>query len=153
MVKKAKEKKKLPPIACQGCGTKFIPKTKGQRYHSATCREEFYGRTYFQREVFDQQCPNCGVTYQTTKPGRQVYCTAECRVEASQKRRDNLTITVQSDRHQFYGERYKQLEADGFACRLCGKEVRDGVKLDVEKDGRGGLMTVCSLCSEGRKAK
>lgn len=153
MVKKAKEKKKLPPIICQGCGTKFIPKTKGQKYHSATCREEFYARTYFSREVVQKVCPNCGVTFPTTKPGRQDYCKPECRIEASQKRRDNLTITVQADRHKFYGDRYKTLEGDGFACRLCGKMARDGVKLDVEKDGRGGLMTVCNLCSEGRKAK
>ena len=146
-----KEKNRLSPIACKGCGTRFVPKTKGQRYHSDTCREEYYGRTYFHREVAELQCPNCGVTFSTTKPGRQVYCTPECRVEASQKRRDNLTIGVQSERHKFYGDRYKQLEADGFACRLCGKMARDGVKLDVESDGRGGQMTVCNQCKEGRK--
>ncbi len=151
--KTAKEKKKLPPIACKGCGTKFVPRTRGQKYHSATCREEYYDRTYFHREVAKLQCPNCGTTFPTTKPGRQVYCTPECRVEASQKRKDNLTITVQSQRHQFYGDRYKTMEGDGFACRLCGKMARDGVKLDVESDGRGGLMTVCSQCSEGRRAK
>ncbi|GAH89290.1 unnamed protein product, partial [marine sediment metagenome] len=31
--------------------------------------------------------------------------------------------------------------------------ARDGVKLDVDDDGRGGKMTVCSQCSEGRKTK
>lgn len=152
MARKTAQKEKLPPITCKGCGTRFIPKTRGQKYHSETCREEYYARTYFKREVVQLQCPNCGVTFSTTKPGIQVYCTPECRVEALHKRRDNLTITVQSQRHRFYGDRYKQLEADGFACRLCGKMARDGVKLDVESDGRGGLMTVCNLCSEGRKS-
>jgi len=156
MVKRAtKEKKKsdLPSITCKGCGIKFVPKTRGQRYHNEPCREEYYNRTYFHREVVEKQCPNCGVTFPTTKPGRQDYCTPECRVEAFQKRKNNLTITVQSQKHQFYGNRYKQMEADGFACRLCGKEPKDGVKLDVESDGKGGLMTVCSQCSEGKKAK
>jgi len=147
------QKDKLPPIICKGCGTRFIPKTRGQKYHSGTCREDYYNRTYFHREVVRKVCPNCGVTFPTTKPGRQEYCSPECRVEASRKRRDNLTIVVQSERYRFYGDRYRQMEADGFACRLCGKEARDGVKLDVESDGRGGKMTVCNECSEGRKAK
>ncbi len=148
-----KKKEKLPPINCKGCGTKFIPDTRKQHYHNETCREDFYDRTYYHREVTQKVCPNCGNTFPTTKPARQDYCKPECRVEASQKRRDNLTITVQSDKHKFYGDRYKQLEADGFACRLCGKMARDGVKLDVEDDGKGGSMTVCNQCNEGRKAK
>ncbi len=153
MVKKTTEKKKLPAITCKGCGTKFVPRVRGQRYHSASCREEYYNRTYFTREIVNRQCPNCGTTFPTSKPGRQVYCTPDCRVEALHKRRENLTIIDQSKRYQFYGDRYKQMEGDGFACRLCGKEPRDGVKLDVERDGKGGYITICNQCSEGRKAK
>ncbi len=151
--KTAQKKKRLPPIKCKGCGMTFVPATRGQKYHNDICREDYYGHTYFHREVAQKMCPNCGITFSTTKPGRQDYCKPECRVEASQKRRDNLTTTTQSRRHEFYGERYKQMESDGFACRLCGKMARDGVKLDVENDGKGGLMTVCNQCSEGRKVK
>ncbi len=148
---KAKKKDSLPPINCKGCDTRFIPKDRRHHFHSETCRQEYYNRTYFRREVTSKICPNCGVNFDTTKPGRQDYCKPECRDEARIKRRDNLTITVQSERHKFYTDRYKQLEADGFTCRLCGKMARDGVKLDVEDDGKGGSMTVCSQCSEGRK--
>lgn len=154
MVRKAKpeeKKKKLPPIKCKGCGTKFIPDTKKQRYHSPSCREDFYNRTYYHREVTQKVCPNCGVIFPTTKPGVQDYCKPECREEAAQKRKDNLTIEAGEQRHKFYGDRYKQLEADGFACRLCGRRARDGVKLEIESDGADGHMTICNQCSEGRK--
>ena len=150
---KAKKKESLPPINCKGCGTRFVPKDRRQCFHSETCREEYYNRTYFQRELVSKICPNCGVNFETTKPGRQDYCLPSCREEARKKRRDNLTVLVQADRHKFYTDRYKQMEADGFACRLCGKEPKDGIKLDVEKDGKGGYMTICNVCSEGRKAK
>lgn len=150
---KKSKKAKLPRIACKGCGVTFTPDTKKQKYHNAECREAHYGRTYFHRESTNKVCPNCGVTFSTTKAGVQDYCTPACRIEASQKRRDNITIEAGEQRKKFFTTRYKQMEADGFACRLCGKMARDGVKLDIEDDGEGGYMTVCNQCREGRKAK
>lgn len=151
--KDKKKKEKLPPRNCKGCGILFTPDTRKQKYHNAKCREEHYNRTYFRNEPKRKTCKGCGSPFTTTKPGRQDYCTPECRIEHSKNERDKVVNAVQEHRHEALGERYKQLEADGFACRLCGKTVRDGVSLDVERDGRGNSMTICNLCSEGRRVK
>lgn len=55
--------------------------------------------------------------------------------------------------------RYVALNRDGFKCMLCGHDVKDGVKLEVDHIVRpidGGknvlenLRTVCSACNIGR---
>jgi hypothetical protein len=58
--------------------------------------------------------------------------------------------------------RYHVLERDGFACRLCGRTVSDGVKLHVDhvlpicKDGKStvdNLQTLCEECNVGKGGK
>ena len=57
------------------------------------------------------------------------------------------------------GLRYTTFQRDGFKCTLCGNDVQDGVKLEVDHIVRpidGGknilenLRTVCSACNIGR---
>lgn len=151
-VDKKKEKKPtLPPITCKGCGILFVPRTRRQHYHNEDCREEYYLRTYYAKDVTEKTCPNCGSAFPTTRPGRQDYCTPECRDEARVKRRDGKVLEAEQRMKQFHTDRYKQMSADGFRCVLCGRRVADGVKLDVVLDDKGsGRMTVCNECSEGR---
>ena len=68
------------------------------------------------------------------------------------KRRENLAASVTAERKTFLGDRFAVMTKDDFRCVYCGKSVRDGVKLDVEEDGKGGLQTVCNLCKEGRES-
>jgi hypothetical protein len=150
--KKASVKGKLPPITCKcGCGSEFIPHSHKEHYFNAQHREDYYNRTYFSKTVTHKICPNDGKEFDTTKGGRQEYCCPECRIEAADKRRKGTASDAQLQQQKFYTDRYKQMQADGFKCRLCGRAVRDGVKLDVEDDEDGGKMTICNQCSEGRK--
>ena len=151
MARVAKKKKpSLPPIKCKGCGTNFVPDSRRQRYHSATCREDTYSRVYFSKTSAQKTCPNCRMKFMTTKPGRQDYCHPDCREEARIKRRDGVIASVSAERKTFLGDRFAAMEKDGFKCVFCGKGPHDGVKLDVEDDGKGGIHTVCNLCVEGR---
>lgn len=143
-------KETLPPIKCKGCGVLFIPKDHREHFHSYTCRESFYQRVYFSKVSADMVCPNCGVSFNSTKPGRQVYCSAVCREEAQKKRKEGAWASTEAEKQTFYGERFATLHKDGFKCIFCGKNSRDGVKLDVEDDGSGGLHTICNVCREGR---
>lgn len=82
MTKKPKsEKKALPPIRCKGCEIMFVPVTRKQKYHSPTCRNSYYDRTYFAKTETRKTCknPTCGNPFTTTKPKLQDYCSAECR--------------------------------------------------------------------------
>lgn len=155
MVKQAKGKKKekrgLPPVKCKGCPINFVPKDRRQKYHSDTCREKYYNRVFFGKTTVNKVCPNCGTGFSTTKPGRQDYCSPECREDARKKRREGIAASLSAERRTFLGDRFAVLERDDFKCTYCGKSVRDGIKLDVEEDGKGGLRTVCNLCVEGRE--
>jgi ribosomal protein S27E len=149
--KEAKPKPKLSPIKCKGCGTMFIPKDRRQHFHSSICRENFYDRTYFAKASVRMTCPNCSTVFISTKPGRQMYCTPACRVEHQHNVRENLAASVSAERKTFLGDRFAALESADFKCSYCGRSTHDGVKLDVEQDGKGGLRTVCNLCVEGRE--
>lgn len=155
MVKRAssgkKKKNTLPPIKCEGCTVSFVPKDRRYHFHSTTCREEYYQRTYFSKNTARKTCPNCGTKFPTTKPGRQTYCKPECREEARIKRRDGIAASVSAERSTFLGDRFAALEKDGFHCVFCGRGVHDGMKLDVEDNGKGGMQTICNLCMEGRQ--
>lgn len=146
-----KEKKpKLSPIPCKGCDTMFVPKSRRQHYHSEQCREDYYARTFYAKKETRKMCPNCGEEFVTTKPGRQDYCTGACRNEARKKKRDGLRLRAEDRIKQFRTDRYKQMSADGFKCVLCGRMVKDGIKLDIVLDPKGsGRMTVCNECKEG----
>lgn len=150
---KKKAKPKLPAIKCKGCGVLFTPKTHKEKYHSAECREEYYGRAYYHGEEVEKQCPNCGDVFKTTKPGVQDYCTPECRDEAAQKRRDNIITDVQVARKLFFTDKYRQMALDHFKCTYCGRGVPDGIKLDVIEDKDKKYVTVCNECQEGMNAK
>jgi len=154
MAKRTKDKKKkrnLPPIRCKGCTINFVPKDLRQHFHSETCREEYYQRTYFSKTSTRKVCPNCGTIFPTSKPGRQVYCSPECREDARTKRREGLAASMTAERKTFLGDRFAAMEKDGFKCVYCGKGTRDGVKLSVEDDENGKLRTVCNQCAEGRE--
>ena len=157
MVRRAKNEKKkrgkelLPPIKCRGCGVTFTPIDRRQRYHSDDCREKFYQRTYFGKASVRKICPNCGTEFPTTKPGRQIYCVPECREEHKRKKREGIVASVMAERKTLLGDRFAALEAAEFKCSYCGKSAHDGVKLDVEDDGKGNLRTVCNQCVEGRE--
>ncbi|MCJ7760878.1 hypothetical protein MUP59_07045 [Candidatus Bathyarchaeota archaeon] len=145
------EEKSLPPVKCKGCMVNFTPKDRRQHFHSALCREAYYQRTYFGKTSARKICPNCGTEFPTTKPGSQTYCTPECREDTQKKRREGLSASVTTERKTFLGDRFTALEATEFKCSYCGKGAHDGVKLDVEENGKGGLRTVCNLCVEGRE--
>ena len=153
MVKRVKKSKKstLPPIHCKGCTINFVPRDHRQHFHSDTCREEYYQRTYYSKETTRKVCPNCGIKFSTSKPRRQIYCKPECREEAKVKRREGIYASVTAERITFLGDRFAAIERDNFKCVYCGKGVPNGVKLDVEDDGKGNLRTVCDMCVEGRE--
>jgi len=147
-----KQKSFLPPIKCKGCSSAFVPHDRRQHFHSASCRESYYQRTYFSKISARLICPNCNTTFTTSKPGRQVYCSTDCRVEALQKRRNTLTDSLSTERKTLLSSRFATMQNDGFKCVYCGKGAHDGVKLDVEKTGDNKLQTVCNICIEGRES-
>ena len=149
--KPIQRKESLPPIMCKGCGSPFVPKTHKEHFHSPSCREEYYSRTYYKKSAVSKVCPNCNTLFQTSKPGRQAYCTPECREDARKKRLDGVIASLSAERETYLGDRYSTLESDNFRCVFCGKSPRDGIKLDVVNNNKGGLHTLCNLCMEGRK--
>ncbi len=152
---KAKKQKVIkdtvPAIICKGCPVKFFSHDRRQRFHTDSCREAFYERTYFAHVTVDKVCPNCGITYPTSKPGRQVYCKPACRIEHMQKKRDGTLASLAAERETFLGDRYSVLEQSKFRCSICGKSPNDGISLDVEEDGNGGLRAICNMCVRGRE--
>lgn len=148
-IKKSK-KQSLSPISCKGCGTKFIPKDRRHHFHSETCREEYYSRTYFHKEIKRKKCPNCGNMFPTSAPKKQVYCNEECREDYRKKQREGLVESVNEERVRFYGDRFRTLQSADFRCSYCGKGVSDGIKLDVEPDGNNAYRVICSECVLGR---
>lgn len=150
---KKKDKPKLPPRSCKGCGIMFVPKSRREKYHNASCREEHYQKTFFCNEPVQKVCPNCGNVFTTTKPGRQDYCDEDCRKAAAQKRRDGIVSDIVQERQKFYTARMQQMKSDGFRCTTCGKTAKDGVKLDVYSiDDDGTNATLCDECALGMGA-
>ena len=142
----------LPMILCKGeCGIRFYPKDRRQHFHSDNCREAYYAKHYFAKQTVSLTCPNCQTVFPTTKPGRQVYCCPECRIEHAQKVRNGVIASVTAEHATYLGDRYATMEASKFKCSICGKGVADGVSLDVEPDGNGALRTVCNMCVKGRE--
>jgi hypothetical protein len=61
-----------------------------------------------------------------------------------------------------YSLRFRVMQRDKFACRLCGKKKSDGIKLEVDHRmpvSRGGtnepknLWTLCHICNNGKSNK
>lgn len=82
------------------------------------------------------------------KKGRKKYKRLGPGMSAKEFRK-GITLTL----------RYAAFEKDGFKCTLCGHDVKDGVKLEVDHIVRpidGGknvlenLRTLCSACNIGR---
>lgn len=71
--------KTLPSKKCKHCQSYFTPKKKDQQYCNDTCREAYYDEHHFKKQHATKICPRCGVSFSTTKPIRQIYCSPECR--------------------------------------------------------------------------
>lgn len=150
--KKNKTKSALPPIKCKGCGIQFVPADRRQHFHTSKCRESYYERTYYTGVSKRKKCPECGNTFTTTKPARQVYCSEECRISHQHKSRDSIQASVNAERETFLGDRFSTLQSYNFRCAYCGKSAHDGVMLDVEQDNEhGGFRTICNECVQGRE--
>ena len=152
MTKSKREKKsnQLPLTKCKGCPKTFYPKDNRQKFHNEICREEYYARTYYHKTSTQKKCPNCGNMFPTTMPVKQDYCNDSCREEYRKKRKEGIQEYINNQISQFYSARFKTLQSTGFKCSYCGKDVSDGVKLDVEPDGAKGYRTICSECVIGR---
>lgn len=96
--KTKREREPLPPIRCKGCTAIFTPKTQKEHFHSALCRENYYRRTYFAKVEKEVVCRGCSITFTTTKPGRQFYCTPECREKHRDDEREKLGNSVAAER-------------------------------------------------------
>lgn len=82
------------------------------------------------------------------KTGRKKYKRLGIGMSAKEFRK-GITLTL----------RYTAFKKDGFKCTLCGYDVKDGVKLEVDhivRPSDGGknvlenLRTLCSACNIGR---
>ncbi len=147
-------KKRVPRAKaslCKGCGIGFSPKDKRQKYHNEDCRKEYYIQHYFIKTEVSKTCPNCGTVFTTSMPKKQVYCTADCREDAKNKRIEGVTASISAERTTFLTERYATFEKDGFKCIYCGRGANEGVKLETEDDGKGGLKTICNECKAGKE--
>ena len=149
--KKEKKKDSLPSVRCKGCVISFVPRDHRQHYHSDTCRENYYQQKYFGKVSTHKICPNCGIEFSTNKPMRQSYCTPDCREDARKKRQDGIAATLTTEKVTFLRNRFSALEKDGFKCIYCGKSVHDGIKLDVQDNGKGELHSICNICAEGQR--
>lgn len=134
---------------CKGCGKLYAPKTRKQKYCNEKCREDYYKRHYFIKEVVNKTCPNCGITFPTSKPKRQIYCNPECREDAKAKRMDALSASATAERVTYLDERMAAFERSDYKCTVCGRGVIDGAILDVAEDG-AKLTTMCTDCKAGR---
>ena len=78
----ARKKKTFLPIYCANplCHQKFTPTRKDQKYHSGKCRDAMQkiARGYTPTMT---KCPQCKNDFLNLKPGRQIYCSPECRNE------------------------------------------------------------------------
>ena len=151
-VERKKEAKTAPSVTkCKGCGIKFMPSDYRQKFHNEQCREEYYARTYFRKTSVDKVCPQCGNTFTTSMPKKQVFCSADCRKTHRESDHEELMETVDKTRYKFYGDRFKTLKSAEFRCSYCGKDVSDNIKLDVEPIEDGGYRTICSECVMGKE--
>lgn len=147
---KKSKKQFLPPINCKGCDTSFIPRDRRTKFHSESCREEYYSRTYFHKETKRKKCPNCGSMFPTSAPKKQKFCNDVCREEYRKKQREGLIESIDEKRIKFFSDRFKTFQNADFRCSYCGQTVADGIKLDVEPTNNGEYRTVCDMCMLGR---
>lgn len=147
------KKSALPLKTCLSCGGSFLPKRKTQKYCTDTCRAKYYDEHYFVKVEVPKICLNCGTSFVTRCPKKQIYCSPECRTEAQQKRVEAATASYTAERQTYLEERFAAFEKDGYKCTYCGRGTSDGVKLDVEGDGKGGLRTICIECKVGKGPK
>ena len=133
---------------CKGCGIEFYPKDSRQKYHSASCRNDHYDRTYYAKTTITKTClnPKCGKEFETSKPKLQDYCSPECRVGAKTDR----IASRRAEKVTYLAERFLALKQHEFKCVFCGKGPKDGITLDVDTVD-GELKPVCSECKEGKK--
>lgn len=135
---------------CAGCGRSFHPKKKTQKYCNDTCRVKYYSEHYFIKVEVAKVCPNCNNSFLTTCPRKQVYCSPDCRIDAQKKRAEGVAASYSAERQTYLEERFATFKKDSFRCTYCGRGTSDGVKLDVEDNGKGGLRTVCVECKAGK---
>lgn len=122
----------IPLAHCKlkACNQLFQPKRKNQEFHTDKCRETWYEENYpaFKKEVVTKTCPTCGTQFDTTCPGKQDYCTPDCRETATLLRRFGMEITG----HITSG-----------TCDLCGQQRKI---LGVHGTNGTGLK-VCMMCN------
>ena len=141
------QKRTISLLVCKGCGISFHPKDKKQKYHTESCREEYYNRHYFAKVEVSKTCPNCGTVFPTSKPKKQIYCKEDCREDARKKRSDAKNASVVAERETYRREIVSTLERDGYKCTKCGKGLQDGAALGVAENG-ASLTTVCVECRD-----
>lgn len=145
---KAARPARVLPV-CRNCGRGFVPKRRSQRYCNDECREAYYKVHYFAQTTAEKTCPNCGNTFTTTKPKKQVYCSPDCREDARKKRIEAAGASMSAERVTYLGERIAAFERDEFKCTVCGRGPKDGAVLDVVEEG-SELVTVCTDCKIGK---
>ena len=133
---------------CKGCNIKFIPKDGRQKFHSPECRAKYY-ESHYGGTVFTKTCPNCGTSFTTTKPKKQVYCCADCREQARISRQNKLMNEVTTQKQSYLAKRYAALQNHNFRCVFCGRSVEQGAVLDVVEE-QGELKPVCLDCRAGK---
>ena len=139
-------------VVCKGCGKRFHPKDRRQKYCVESCREAYYERHYFTKTTVSKTCPNCGTMFSTTMPKKQSYCNEDCREDARKKRADVKSASAQAERVTYRSEVLSTLARDEYKCTRCGKGLLDGVTLDVVEED-ANLVTVCTDCKIGKETE
>lgn len=74
---------------CPVCGKPFEPNSPHQKYCSPECGLTINSH-YYPKPKTEKTCVVCGEKFLTKFPRTQLYCSYECSMEASKKRRDEF---------------------------------------------------------------
>jgi hypothetical protein len=149
MTKKSETaRKSLPSRTCRYCGWIFVPKRKGQIYHTTECRKADYRSRAGYPEV-TKVClnPACSGTFTTTLAKKQHYCSPDCRRAARKARDAEKRARWITEQYTYIQEVANALHNASYKCSKCGKVASPTVKLLVVPSG-AALTVVCEQCKE-----
>jgi len=136
---------------CEFCGKTFFTKVHNKIFCSIECRNSEYKMKNPPKGIPKRKCINCGKSF-TPNSSSQKYCCIQCR-DDYYSRKPSIYVS-------YLRQRFAIFDRDGYACRYCGRTVKDdNIKLVIDHiiprkewgtDDIDNLITACEECNTGK---
>jgi 5-methylcytosine-specific restriction endonuclease McrA len=103
---------------------------------------------------------NCEICGKEFRKGKRIKnCSLECQMEAERRKSEKYNKRNNEHKTPWFKLRFKILTRDNFACRYCGRSVKEKVILQIDHiiplskggtNNHNNLITACKECNLGK---